>query len=245
MRNRSEKSGGDGVNLAGKLKTQAADAVTEAKAKLEVLQPVTLDLPTTGLPAGRRVLSASGLAGGYMDGPDIVSDVSLELIGPERVALTGANGSGKSTLLALLTGTLASRAGSAAIHVPFVMLDQAVSLLDPALSLRDNYLKINPSEDETACRSALARFRFRGDAADKTVGALSGGQKLAAGLTATIGAGMPPQLVVLDEPTNHLDLDALAAIEAGLRAYDGALLVVSHDRTFLEAIGITREIVLA
>jgi ATPase subunit of ABC transporter with duplicated ATPase domains len=67
---------------------------------------------------------------------------------------------------------------------------------------------------------------------------------LRAGLAATIGATRPPELLILDEPTNHLDLEAIAAVEAGLRAYDGALLVVSHDRDFLEAIGIEREVAL-
>ena len=233
MRNRSEKSGGDSANLAGKLKAQASNAVTEAKARLEVLQAVKLDLPPTGLPAGRRVLTASGLTGGYPDGPDIVSGIALEMIGPERVALTGPNGCGKSTVLSLLTGALVPRAGSATIHVPFVMMDQAVSLLDPALSLRDNYLRINPNENETACRAALARFRFRGEAADKPVGQLSGGQKLGAGLAATIGAGTPPQLVILDEPTNHLDLDALAAIEAGLLPMTAPCLSSATTAPFL------------
>ena len=65
---------------------------------------------------------------------------------------------------------------------------------------------------------------------------------LRAGLAATIGASNPPELLILDEPTNHLDIHAIAAVEAGLRAYDGALLVVSHDRAFLDAIDITREI---
>ena len=67
---------------------------------------------------------------------------------------------------------------------------------------------------------------------------------LRAGLACTIGSGRPPELLILDEPTNHLDIHAIEAVEAGLRAYDGALLVVSHDRDFLAAIGIEREIVL-
>jgi ATPase subunit of ABC transporter with duplicated ATPase domains len=67
---------------------------------------------------------------------------------------------------------------------------------------------------------------------------------LRAGLAVTIGALRPPELLILDEPTNHLDIHAIAAVEAGLRAYDGALLVVSHDRAFLEAIGIAREVAL-
>jgi ATPase subunit of ABC transporter with duplicated ATPase domains len=68
---------------------------------------------------------------------------------------------------------------------------------------------------------------------------------LRAGLAATIGGTRPPELLILDEPTNHLDIAAIEAVEAGLRAYDGALLVISHDRKFLENIGIAREIALA
>jgi ATPase subunit of ABC transporter with duplicated ATPase domains len=67
---------------------------------------------------------------------------------------------------------------------------------------------------------------------------------LRAGLAVTLGGRRPPELLILDEPTNHLDLEAIAAVEAGLSAYDGALLVVSHDRDFLAAIGVEREIVL-
>ena len=124
------------------------------------------------------------------------------------------------------------------------LLDQQVALLDPARTIRENYLRLNPGDTENACRAALARFMFRADAALQPVGTLSGGEMLRAGLAATIGSSRPPELLILDEPTNHLDIHAIAAVEAGLRAYDGALLVVSHDRAFLEAIGVTREIAL-
>jgi ATPase subunit of ABC transporter with duplicated ATPase domains len=74
------------------------------------------------------------------------------------------------------------------------------------------------------------------------VGSLSGGQLLRAGLACVFGGTTPPSLLILDEPTNHLDIASIEAVEAGLRAYDGALLVVSHDETFLQAIGITRRL---
>jgi ATPase subunit of ABC transporter with duplicated ATPase domains len=134
--------------------------------------------------------------------------------------------------------------GSVRLFTDVAMLDQRVSLLDPALSIRDNFRRINPGADENACRAALARFMFRADAALQTVGSLSGGQLLRAGLAAVLGAATPPPLLILDEPTNHLDIDSIEAVEAGLRAYDGALFVVSHDEPFLEAIGITRRLVL-
>ena len=122
------------------------------------------------------------------------------------------------------------------------LLDQSVSLLDVSETIGENFRRLNPEADENACRSALARFMFRADAALLSVSSLSGGQMLRAGLACVLGGDSPPQLLILDEPTNHLDIDSIEAVEAGLRAFDGALLVVSHDETFLEAIGITRRL---
>ena len=86
---------------------------------------------------------------------------------------------------------------------------------------------------------------IRADAALQAAGSLSGGQMFRAGLACVLGGSAPPALLILDEPTNHLDIDSIEAVEAGLRAYDGALLVVSHDEAFLQAIGITRRLDLA
>jgi len=126
----------------------------------------------------------------------------------------------------------------------FALLDQQVSVLDPSVSVRDNFLRITPRADEFACRTVLAKFLFRAEAALQTVSTLSGGQLLWAGLALVLGGATPPTLLILDEPTNHLDIDSIEAVETGLRAYDGALLVVSHDETFLDAIGITRRLEL-
>jgi ATPase subunit of ABC transporter with duplicated ATPase domains len=120
------------------------------------------------------------------------------------------------------------------------VFDQQVSLLDQSVSIRDNFRRLNPRADENACRAALARFMFRADAALQVVSSLSGGQLLRAGLACVLGASTPPSLLILDEPTNHLDIDSIEAVEAGLRAYDGALLVVSHDEAFLEAVAVAR-----
>jgi ATPase subunit of ABC transporter with duplicated ATPase domains len=166
------------------------------------------------------------------------------MVGPERVAVTGPNGSGKTTLLRLLTGALPPTGGTVRLTPKHAMLDQQVSLLDPSLSIRDNFKRLNPAATENDCRAALARMMFRADAALQVVGSLSGGEMLRAALAATIGSDTPPELLILDEPTNHLDIHAIAAVEAGLRTYDGALLVVSHDWDFLEAIGAERELVL-
>jgi ATPase subunit of ABC transporter with duplicated ATPase domains len=244
MKENSENTSGEGARLASRLRGDAAEAASDARAKVEILTPLSVTLTPTGLPAGRTVLQADALCGGPEGMPPVIRDLSLNITGPERVAITGPNGSGKTTLLRLLTGALPASAGAARILVPYAILDQTVSLLDPALSIRDNFRALNPDADENTGRAALARFMFRADAALQLVGTLSGGEMLRAGLACTIGGNHPPQLLILDEPTNHLDIHAIEQVEAGLRGYDGALLVVSHDADFLDAIGIDRAIAL-
>jgi ATPase subunit of ABC transporter with duplicated ATPase domains len=182
---------------------------------------------------------------GFEPARPIIRDLSFVITGPERIAVTGPNGSGKTTFLALVTGALRPWTGTVRVMTDFALLDQRVSLLDPSLSIRDNFQRINRRADENTCRAALARFMFRADAALQIVSCLSGGQLLRAGLACVLGGAAPPALLILDEPTNHLDIDSIEAVEAGLRAYDGALLVVSHDEAFLEAIGISRRLELS
>ena len=243
-RDNAEKTGGDNARLAGRLRGAAAETLSDARAQVEILAPLTVKLAPTGLPAGKTVVQVNSLTGGPVPASPIIRELSFTLIGPERVAISGPNGSGKTTLLRLLTGALEPTSGTARILGRFALLDQTVSLLDPTLTIADNFRAHNRDADETSVRAALARFMFRADAALQIVGSLSGGEMLRAGLAATIGGTTPPELLLLDEPTNHLDISAIEAVEAGLRAYDGALLVISHDRAFLDNIGVTREIAL-
>jgi ATPase subunit of ABC transporter with duplicated ATPase domains len=119
-----------------------------------------------------------------------------------------------------------------------------VAQLLVGLSLRDNFLRLSTQADENQCRAALARFRFRAGDALKMAGSLSGGERLRAGLACTMGRTTPPKLLILDEPTNHLDLDGMEALEAALLAYDGALLVISHDEAFLQRLALHRRVEL-
>ena len=245
MKERSELTGGTNARLAEDRQAQAGEAVAAARERIEILQPLTVTVPPTHLAAGKTVLRMDGVTAGYRPDRPVIRDLSFTMTGPERVAVTGPNGAGKTTFLALVTGALMPWQGSVRLFTDTSMLDQKVSLLDPALSIRDNFRRINPDAGENACRAALARFMFRADAALQLTGSLSGGQLLRAGLACVLGGSRPPALLVLDEPTNHLDIDSIEAVEAGLRAYDGALLVVSHDEAFLTAIGVTRRLALS
>jgi len=244
LKRRAEETRAAGSRLAERQRGEAAEQLAAARAKIEVVDPLSVGLPSTGLPSSRTVISLDNVTAGYAEGCPVIENLSLTITGPERVAITGANGSGKSTMLALIAGTLKPWEGDVCVGVPFALFDQRVGLLDPALSIAGNFLRLNPGTTNNQCRAALARFRFRADAADQLVGTLSGGQMLRAGLACVLGAPQPPQLLILDEPGNHLDIESLTAIETGLAAYDGALLVVSHDAAFLDAIGMTRTIEL-
>jgi ATPase subunit of ABC transporter with duplicated ATPase domains len=242
LKRRAEETAGGLDTLAEKQAESAQEQARAARERIEILTPFAVKLAPTHLPRSKIVLRAVGLSGGYQSGRAVIRDMSFEIVGAERVAITGDNGSGKTTLLKLLTGGLAPTAGSVHIGGPFALLDQQVGLLRREDSIVDNFRRLNPESTENDCRALLAAFSFRADAALQIVGTLSGGEMLRAGLACAVGGKTPPILLVLDEPTNHLDIEAIEKIEAGLRAYDGALLVVSHDRAFLDNIGITREV---
>ena len=239
---RAEATSARQNRLADRLRAEAERDLADAQARIERVRRLAFDLPPSQLPVGRLALAFEGVSFAWPGGPPILDDVSLRLTGPERLAVTGPNGAGKTTLIRLAVGDLAPDAGVVRRGVPAVLLDQRAAILNDDETLLENFRRLNPACDENAAHAALARFVFRNVTAEKPAGALSGGERLRAALACALMAERAPQLIILDEPTNHLDLDSIAAIEAALLAYDGALMVVSHDRGFLEAIGIEREL---
>jgi ATPase subunit of ABC transporter with duplicated ATPase domains len=238
----AEATGARQGRLAGRLKAEAGARLAEAEAKVERLRRLAFDLPPSNLPAGRLVLAFEEVAFAWPDRPPLIRGLSFRLSGPERVAILGPNGAGKTTLIRLACGELVPTSGRVRLGVPAALLDQQTAMLRPEETLLEAFGRINPGATANAAHAALARFLFRNRDADKRVAALSGGERLRGALACVLSSETPPQLLVLDEPTNHLDLDSLGAVEAALRGYDGALLVVSHDPDFLSAVGIGREL---
>ncbi|MHA3703967.1 ABC-F family ATP-binding cassette domain-containing protein [Jatrophihabitans sp. YIM 134969] len=230
---------------AGKHRTLHSGKVDEARARLREREDavrddpsIRVDLPDSEVPAGRTVLTLRGLVTRAGPVPD------LDVFGPARVAVTGPNGAGKTTLLDTVVGRLAPVAGEARVAVPWRYLPQRLDVLDPDRSVVENVAAVAPEATVQQIRDRLARFRFRGAAAEARAGTLSGGERFRAALAALLLAQPTPQLLVLDEPTNNLDLASVAALTDALHAHRGALLVVSHDRAFLDDLALTREISL-
>ncbi len=246
MAERAENSGARGEKIAARMLQEASARNDAARAEVEVITPLTMHLPAAGVPSGAALLTldrVTATAGTDQAGTSRqLGPWSFTLRGPERVALTGPNGAGKSTLLKLAAGLIQPDGGMLQRATGRIaLLDQHVSLLDPTQSIIANFRQRHPDMDAEAAHAACARFAFRNRDALQIVGTLSGGERLRAGLACAMGGPTPPWLLMLDEPTNHLDLAAIEALEAALTGYDGGLLVVSHDRAFLSAIGITRE----
>ncbi|MDN3904673.1 ABC-F family ATP-binding cassette domain-containing protein [Arthrobacter sp. YD2] len=160
--------------------------------------------------------------------------VSLQVNAGERIGITGPNGAGKSTLLALLLGRETPDAGTASLGASVAVgeIDQGRGQLPAGARLGDAFEAAVPELSAAEVRTLLAKFGLKADQVGSRVGDLSPGERTRASLALLQARGV--NLLVLDEPTNHLDLPAIEQLEEALESYEGALLLVSHDRRLLE-----------
>ena len=166
--------------------------------------------------------------------------VSLQLNAGERVGITGPNGAGKSTLLRLLLGRQEPDSGSAALGTSVAIgeIDQARSLFAGSEPLADAFEALVPEMTSADVRTLLAKFGLKADHVLRPAGELSPGERTRAGLALLQARGV--NVLVLDEPTNHLDLPAIEQLEQALESYEGALLLVTHDRRMLNTVRLDR-----
>ncbi|PPH33442.1 heme ABC transporter ATP-binding protein [Rathayibacter sp. AY1C3] len=166
--------------------------------------------------------------------------VSLQVDAGDRIGITGPNGAGKSTLLSLLLGRAEPEEGGASLGASVAIgeIDQARGMLAAEVPLADAFEALVPEWPTAEVRTLLAKFGLKADHVGRRVGELSPGERTRAALALLQARGT--NLLVLDEPTNHLDLVAIEQLEEALEAYEGTLLLVTHDRRMLETVQLTR-----
>jgi ATPase subunit of ABC transporter with duplicated ATPase domains len=173
-------------------------------------------------------------------GDFVLGPVTLQVDAGERIGITGPNGAGKSTLLRLLLGRQLPDGGRASLgaNVAIGEIDQARAEFTGSERLIDRFEKRVPGSPTADVRTLLAKFGLRSDHVERPVDDLSPGERTRAGLALLQACGT--NVLVLDEPTNHLDLPAIEQLEQALDSYEGALLLVTHDRRMLENVRLDR-----
>jgi len=214
---------------------ESKQKVIERIEKTMVKPDETLDSVSFKLPVpeecAKDVLSCVNLSKSF--NKPIFSNINIEIKNGEKVFLMGANGSGKTTLFKIVLGFLRQDSGKAVLgsRVHPAYYDQMQCDLDPSKTIFDDVHDFLPHLDNTTIRSALALFLFKGEDVFKKISTLSGGERARVSLVKLMLS--KANFLLLDEPTNHLDIPSKEALENALLDYKGTLLIISHDRYFI------------
>ena len=221
-------------------KARQAQSRIKALERMDELRPVrpdhevAFDFPYPG-PMAPPLIALDNASVGYSEGQPVLKRLGLTLDMDDRIALLGENGNGKTTLLRLLMGELKAMSGavrhSSKMRVGYFAQEQA-DAFDPDRTAREELALRMPDVLETKLRSHLGRFGFTQDRANVKVGSLSGGEK--AKLLFACITRHAPHVLLLDEPTNHLDIDSRQALVGAISAYEGAVILVTHDLHLVE-----------
>lgn len=218
----------------------------ELRSTLPDIGKMKFDFDNSGLHKGKVLFMAKQVNFAYNAQLLWKDNLSFQITSGERIALKGTNGSGKTTLIKLILGTIELQTGTIyRADNKAVYIDQDYSLLDNKLKVYEQAQQFNVSAlKEHEIKIRLNRFLFTRDDWDKPCRALSGGERMRLLLCCLTINNKSPDILIFDEPTNNLDIQNVEILTAAINEYQGTVIVVSHDETFLEQINTERSIEL-
>lgn len=240
-------------NSTSKLKSVHAEKIgglsqdlQELRSSLPDIDKMKFGFDNSALHKGKVLFTATDINFGYDNKPLWKDNLNFQITSSERIALKGKNGSGKTTLIKLILGDIEPQLGTIyRADNKSVYIDQDYSLLDNTLKVYEQAQQFNTSAlQEHEVKIRLNRFLFGKDDWDKPCIALSGGERMRLLLCCLTINSKSPDIIILDEPTNNLDIQNVEILTTAINEYQGTLIVVSHDETFLEQINIERTIEL-
>ncbi|WKD48520.1 ATP-binding cassette domain-containing protein [Microbulbifer spongiae] len=237
QKERCETSSGKLCKKHAAIRAQLNQHVREAAQQVEDESQIILHAIAITQSVKRRVAELDRVELPYVT--TSTRAISLILSGQQRIGVVGPNGCGKSTLLRVLSGQLKPLTGSCKVTSENAYLNQELGNLDPDKTVLAQLQLANRKAIEGDLRMRLAQLGLNAQKIAIPSRSLSGGERLKGALACILYADSPPQLLLLDEPNNHLDLPSIQALEIMLRSYQGTLVIVSHDDSFLENLELT------
>ncbi|MBP9703838.1 MAG: ABC-F family ATP-binding cassette domain-containing protein [Chitinophagales bacterium] len=240
-------------NSTSKLKSVHTEKISglsqdlqELRSSLPNIDKMKFGFDNSALHKGKILFTANDINFGYNNKPLWKNNITFQIASGERIVLKGKNGSGKTTLINLILGDLEPQTGIIyRAENKSVCIDQDYSLLDNTLNVYGQAQQFNTSAlQEHEVKIRLTRFLFTKNDWDKPCIALSGGERMRLLLCCLTINSKSPDIIILDEPTNNLDIQNVEILTTAINEYQGTLIVVSHDETFLEQVNIERMIEL-
>jgi ATPase subunit of ABC transporter with duplicated ATPase domains len=240
MRNKAENSTSKMKGVHEERIGGITQDLQELRANRPDIDKMKLGFDDSSFHKGKVMFSAEEVNFSYSVNMIWKKALNFKIISGQRILLKGNNGSGKTTLIKIITGAIAPSAGkvSSVITKP-VYIDQDYSMIDNELTVYEQAQRFNASAlEEHDIKMRLNRFLFGREAWDKNCNALSGGERMRLMLCCLTIDSSPPDIIIFDEPTNNLDIQNIEILTAAINEYKGALVIVSHDETFIEQLTI-------
>jgi len=246
LRNNAENSSAKIKSVHTEKIENISQELQEKRSSLSDIDKMKFGFDNSALHKGKILFAATDINFGYNKQFIWKENLNFQITSGERIVLKGANGSGKTTLIKLILGDLQSTTGTIyKAENKSVYIDQDYSLIDNSLKVYEQSQTFNTSAlQEHEIKIRLNRFLFNKDDWDKPCSALSGGERMRLMLCCLTIGSKSPDIIILDEPTNNLDIQNIEILTAAINEYQGSLIVVSHDETFLEQINIEHSIEL-